>query len=329
MIKCFRNTALIKAVALCGVWVLLPVPVAADGTRHYYLAAEEVTWDYAPSGQDRTHGGPIPEPWAGHTVWPKVRYIEYTDASFSRPKPQPRWLGVLGPILRAEVGGTVVVHFLNRTTKPYSLHPHGLRYDKDNEGAHYLHAGAGAAVPPGERFTYTWLADRGSGPLRGEPSSKVSWYHSHVHHSDDIYRGLLGPIIVTRRGWARPDGYPKDVDREFVAAFMIFNEAQGDEKGLMHSINGYVFGNLPGLVMRRGEKVRWHLLGMGNEVDLHTPHWHGRTLRFRGQYNDVIELLPGSMVTGEMRADNPGTWLLHCHVTDHIAAGMQALYTVE
>jgi FtsP/CotA-like multicopper oxidase with cupredoxin domain len=29
-----------------------------------------------------------------------------------------------------------------------------------------------------------------------------------------------------------------------------------------------------------------------------------------------------------MLADNPGTWLLHCHVADHMMAGMYATYTV-
>lgn len=29
-----------------------------------------------------------------------------------------------------------------------------------------------------------------------------------------------------------------------------------------------------------------------------------------------------------MRPQHPGTWLLHCHVTDHIKSGMEAMYTV-
>jgi FtsP/CotA-like multicopper oxidase with cupredoxin domain len=29
-----------------------------------------------------------------------------------------------------------------------------------------------------------------------------------------------------------------------------------------------------------------------------------------------------------MVPDNPGTWLYHCHVNDHIVAGMQAKFTV-
>ena len=80
--------------------------------------------------------------------------------------------------------------------------------------------------------------------------------------------------------------------------------------------------------MKQGEKVRWYLLGMGNEIDLHTPHWHGETVIESGRHTDVIELLPGSMKTVDMIADNPGTWMFHCHVEDHMEAGMMAVYTI-
>jgi FtsP/CotA-like multicopper oxidase with cupredoxin domain len=30
-----------------------------------------------------------------------------------------------------------------------------------------------------------------------------------------------------------------------------------------------------------------------------------------------------------MVADNPGTWLLHCHVGDHMDAGMFTTFTVR
>ncbi|GBD39346.1 Multicopper oxidase mco [bacterium HR37] len=299
------------------------------GVREYYIAAEEVIWDYAPTGQDLIHGGPIPEPWNGNTQWTKLRYIEYTDESFQTRKPQPEWLGILGPIIRAEVGDTIIVHFLNRTNRYLSIHPHGVRYDKDNEGAHYNPPGEGSMVPPGGSFTYTWIADEQSGPGPNDPSSIVWWYHSHVDSTSDIYAGLLGPIIITKKGMANPDGSPKDVDREFVTLFMVFDEADGEERGLMHSINGYIFGNLPGLVMSSGEKVRWYILGMGNEIDLHTPHWHGKTVLYNHRRTDVVELLPGSMVTVDMIADNPGTWLYHCHVADHMDAGMMAVYRIE
>lgn len=312
------------------VLVLVASPCAAQTTRHYYVQAEDVVWDFAPTGQDQIHGGPIPGPWTNYTAWKKVRYIEYTDGTFRTPKPQPPWLGVLGPIIRAEVGDTVMVHFCNRSQSgSFGMHPHGFRYDKNNEGAHYNPPGAGSEVAPGSCFTYTWFADNDSAPGPGDPSSLVWWYHSHINEPAETNAGLLGPIVITGRGMAKPDGSPNDVDREFIAAFFIFSEDKGKERGLMHSINGFIFGNLPGLDMYNGEKVRWYLLGMGNEVDLHTPHWHGKTLRYERRQTDVIELLPGSMATADMNADNPGTWLFHCHVADHIDAGMLAKYTIH
>jgi hypothetical protein len=34
------------------------------------------------------------------------------------------------------------------------------------------------------------------------------------------------------------------------------------------------------------------------------------------------------MKTVDMIADNPGTWMFHCHVEDHMEAGMMAVYTI-
>jgi hypothetical protein len=314
---------------LLGLSIALSVPLrVAAKDRHYYIAAEDTAWDYAPSGKDLVHGTALPALWRSQKSWNKTKYVEYTDATFTVRKPQPEWLGILGPVLRAEVGDTVFVQFMNRSATAHSIHPHGLHYDKDNEGSVYLPYGAGAGVQPGASYTYKWLADKNSGPAPGDPSSRVWWYHSHVDAEKEINAGLLGPIIVTAAGMADASGAPKNVDREFVLMFMIFDELHGKDSGLFHAINGYVFGNLPGLLMRQGERVRWHLLCLGNERDLHTPHWHGETVTYRKSHTDVVELLPGSMATADMVADNPGAWMFHCHVADHMEAGMMAIYTV-
>lgn len=286
----------------------------------------------------------LPPPWDTPTQYQKTRYIEYTDATFMTRKGQPEWLGILGPVIRAEVGDTIVVDFLNRSRGPHSIHPHGLRYDKQNEGASYL-GGGGPIVYTGMRATYRWEATERSGPGPNNASSIVWWYHPHSDESFETNAGLLGPIIITARAKAKPDGSPIDVDEEFVAVFMIFDELRAEfgtgrpdrkrfqrepnnENELYHAINGYVFGNLPGYIAEKGSRVRWHLMGMGSERDIHTPHWHGQTVTLRGIHTDVIELLPASMVTADMIADNPGTWLFHCQVTDHMEAGMMATYTV-
>jgi hypothetical protein len=314
----------LRWVGLC--LVIFSYSTCLAATRHYYIAAEDVSWNYAPSGVNLLTAVPTP-PWL-KLEWQKTRFIEYTDDTFTTKKAQPDWLGILGPMIRAEVGDEVVVEFLNRSHLAHGMHPHGLRYDKDNEGALYLPFGKGDRVAPGRRYVYHWFANAGSGPGAGQPSSIVWWYHSHVDAGMEINAGLLGPIIVAAKGKAKPDGSPKDVEREFVASFMIFDEMGGKPAGQFYSINGYIFGNLPGLYMKQGEKVRWYLLGMGNEIDLHTPHWHGEIVTDEGRHTDVIELLPGSMKTVDMLADNPGTWMFHCHVNDHMEGGMMAVYTI-
>jgi hephaestin len=181
-------------------------------------------------------------------------------------------------------------------------------------------------------------------------------YHSHTDEVGDTYSGLMGPVIVTARGQAKPDGTPLGVDREIVSVFQVSDENQsldmprnlatlsappppGDEEfgesNLMHNINGYVYGNQPlgkaageGMTIRLGQHVRWYLMSMGTEVDLHTPHWHGNTVVANGMRTDFVSLLPAQMITADMPPDDPGIWLFHCHVNDHIIAGMLTRYRV-
>jgi FtsP/CotA-like multicopper oxidase with cupredoxin domain len=303
--------------------------------REYYIAAEQVEWDYAPSGLELMHGAEVPYPWGLHRRVTKTRYTEFTDATFAQRKAQPEWLGILGPIIRAEVGDTVVVHFRNLTGGYHSIHVHGLRYDKQNEGAIYANNLPGIAVPPGGDFTYHWLADAGSGPPAGQ-SSRLWLYHGHVNEPDEINSGLIGPVIVTARGRAKADGSPVDVDREFVVLFMVFDQLKGNEErpsnseeGLYHAMNGYIFSNLPGLVMNEGEHVRWYLAAMGNERDIHSAHWHGKTVTRHGRSEDVIPLVPAQTEAVDMLADNPGTWMFQCHVDEHLEAGMMATYRIR
>jgi len=56
--------------------------------------------------------------------------------------------------------------------------------------------------------------------------------------------------------------------------------------------------------------------------------WHGKTVQWGDRHTDVIELLPASLDAVDMAADNPGTWLFHCQVSDHMEAGMMASFTI-
>ena len=59
-------------------------------TRHYYIAAEDVTWDYAPSHRDLIHAINLPAIWDAKTAFKKTRFIEYTDDTFTTRKSRSR-----------------------------------------------------------------------------------------------------------------------------------------------------------------------------------------------------------------------------------------------
>jgi FtsP/CotA-like multicopper oxidase with cupredoxin domain len=389
------TTAALLLAAACGgqsalvqahdhaVHVQAAAAVAAVATggqlRTYYIAADEAKWDYAPDGVNDITGAPFtPDEDVftkqgpnriGHVYW-KALYRAYADATFTRQIPRPAscaagvkacddTLGMLGPVIRAAVGDTIRVVFKNKTSRPTSIHAHGVFYAKDAEGAPYndgtpAAAKADDAVAPGATYTYNWeVPDRaGPGPMDG---SSVLWmYHSHTDEVADTNAGLIGPMVITAKGKADPaTGAPNDVDREVFTYYTVENENASpyidrnlrafagapksippedeeafEESNLMHSINGYVYGNGPVPTMAKGQRVRWYVFTLGTEVDLHTPHWHGNTVTTNGMRTDMSQLLPGMMMVSDMVPDDIGTWLLHCHVNDHIVAGMQMRYRV-
>jgi hypothetical protein len=214
---------------------------ATSKTRTYYIAADEVDWDYAPSGKNQITGEPFGEEenvfvrQGEHRIgktYRKALYREYTNERFTELEPRPpeqEYLGTLGPILRAEVGDTIKVVFKNNTDFPASMHPHGLFYEKGSEGSPYQDSTSGDkkgddVVEPGEERTYLWEVPERAGPGPHDPSSIMWMYHSHVEEPVDTNAGLMGPIIVTREGMAEEDGSPKGVDREFVTLFTVFDE---------------------------------------------------------------------------------------------------------
>ena len=208
-----RNRTFILIFLVIGIFSSFQVQASV---REYWIAAEKVSWNYAPSARNQI------DPDAGLGVWgeslkyTKYRYIGYTDNSYAVPLSQDKWMGILGPQIRGVVGDTIVVHFLNRTDRKLSMHPHGVLYSKDNEGADSNSKGAN--VLPGESYEYTWIVDEDAGPGPNDPSTIVWLYHSHVMGEEEINLGLVGAIIITRKGmeisYSNPS--PRDVDHEFI-----------------------------------------------------------------------------------------------------------------
>jgi hephaestin len=82
------------------------------------------------------------------------------------------------------------------------------------------------------------------------------------------------------------------------------------------------------MTMKKGDRVRWYVATLGDFNNAHTPHWHGNTVLIGGMRTDVVAVTSAQMITADMVPDAPGIWLYHCHISDHMLAGMAARYQV-
>ncbi|XP_044767613.1 hephaestin isoform X2 [Neomonachus schauinslandi] len=358
------------------IWALLLMqplwPHLTEGaTRVYYLGIQDVQWNYAPKGRNVIMNQTLDNDTVASSFlksdknrigrsYKKTIYKEYRDGSYMDEMVQPAWLGFLGPVLQAEVGDVILIHLKNFATRPYTIHPHGVFYEKDSEGSLYPDGSSGQlkaddSVPPGGSHIYNWTIPEGHAPTDADPACLTWIYHSHVDAPRDIATGLIGPLITCKRGTLDGNSPPqrKDVDNNFFLLFSVVDENLSwhidenivtycsdptsvdkedeafQESNRMHAINGFVFGNLPDLSMCAQKRVAWHLFGMGNEVDVHTAFFHGQILTIRGHRTDVAHIFPATFVTAEMVPQEPGTWLISCQVNSHLRDGMQALYKVK
>ncbi|RUW60736.1 multicopper oxidase family protein [Mesorhizobium sp. M7A.F.Ca.US.008.03.1.1] len=94
-------------------------------------------------------------------------------------------------------------------------------------------------------------------------------------------------------------------------------------------------GMAPLFTLQRGASCR---LTMRNETAWwHPMHIHGFSLSLlarngesvpHGQWQDTVLLAPKDTLECAFVADNPGDWMLHCHVTDHQMAGLMTVFRV-
>ena len=77
------------------------------------------------------------------------------------------------------------------------------------------------------------------------------------------------------------------------------------------------------MTMTEGERTRWHVLGLGNQEDIHTPHWHGQTFVLSGDGTrgghrvDVVNILPATQLTVDGTMENPGVLLKNTSCIAH------------
>jgi FtsP/CotA-like multicopper oxidase with cupredoxin domain len=116
--------------------------------------------------------------------------------------------------------------------------------------------------------------------------------------------------------------------------------SQREHKGLYWTVNGkpvpeHDHAHAPLLTLARGSA---NLIELVNDTSWHHPiHLHGHLFRVLSkngkealprQWADTVLLDPDSRAEIAFVADNPGSWMLHCHVLEHQASGMMAVVRV-
>ena len=124
------------------------------------------------------------------------------------------------------------------------------------------------------------------------------------------------------------------------------NMGQGTSGGMMnmmHSGNiwfingkaatGHVMD--PVLTFKQG---RSYIIAMTNATAWHHPiHLHGHSFRvisrdgqatIHREWQDTVLMAPREKVEIALVADNPGDWMFHCHILEHMAAGMMGVIRV-
>ncbi|WP_282150944.1 multicopper oxidase family protein [Ruegeria atlantica] len=101
---------------------------------------------------------------------------------------------VPGVDIRLPQGGRVSRKLINNLSQPTAVHWHGIRIDNAMDGVPGL---TQDAVETGQSFDYDFVA----------PDAGTYWYHSHNRSTEQVARGLYGPLIVE-------ESSPPDVDQD-------------------------------------------------------------------------------------------------------------------
>ncbi|CAJ1058485.1 coagulation factor VIII isoform X1 [Xyrichtys novacula] len=318
--------------------------------KHYYVAAVEIGWDYihldeADPESEQRRSKDIPQKYI------KAVYREYTDSTYTEPKPTPAWTGIQGPVIVAQANDRLVVHFKNLASQSYSISPVGISYWKQSEGAGYDDSTTGQekeddAVPPGGYYEYVWDINPKVGPTISDPECLTYSYSSQVDPVRDVNSGLIGALLICKSSAFGKDGQKKNPP--LVLLFAVFDETKSwygevgaerrsrekfkgsNHKKEYHTINGYVNSTLPGLKVCQGRNlVSWHLIGMGTTPGIHSIQFQDHTLQVLNHRKATMEVTPMTFITAELKPTSIGRFLISCQIQAHRHDGMNAMFVVE
>ena len=160
-------------------------------------------------------------------------------------------------------------------------------------------------------------------------------YHAHGPNSrEQIDRGLYAPFIIDPAGG---DTIKADLDVTLTIGNWMIGDSTGTMPGMnmggggsmsmdydYFTINGKSFPATEPITVEEGQLVRLRFLNPSQTI--HPMHLHGMDMAVvakdgepiaQPQRLNTLDIAQGETYDVVFLADNPGTWLLHCHDLHH------------
>ena len=227
-----------------------------------------------------------------------------------------------GPTIEAVEGDRVRIFVHNELPEATGLHWHGLEVPIAMDGVPGL---TQDPIRPGETFVYEFdLHQNGT-----------FFYHTHGAMQEAL--GMVGLFIIHPKV-----AYDPPVDHDFGLILQEWAILPGSSitntmsmEFNVFTINGRAAPYVTPLVVRLGDRVRIRMVNF-SVIDHHPMHLHGLTFWITGteagRIPETAWVPRNNVIVGvaqaadiEFMANNPGDWLLHCHMFHHMMNFMSSM----
>jgi len=217
---------------------------------------------------------------------------------------------------------------LDKVTTDVGFHAHGLvQTDQKSDGSTYaMMKFGGNIVASGQSQTYRFFApagsagyymyhDHGMRPSWATADSRPSAFETDHVGSEN---GLYGPLIIRPQNYVKPDRAPRVIPL-FMVGFNTFNNR-------IWASN--IYSNA--VIATQGEELEIVIANIGSHHHVFHIHSHSWKDPATGITMDSKGLMPGEVYGFKMMVGNvggsghppAGSYMYHCHVNEHMMAGM-------
>lgn len=231
-----------------------------------------------------------------------------------------------GPTIQVYPGDYVRIRVINRLPEATSVHWHGLNVPNPMDGVPEVEPSP--KIEPGHYFDYHFQ-------ITNPPGTHM--YHSHVNVAKQDMLGLLGGLVIL-------DPHERNINKDYLLLMQEWS-LKGIKKGEnvkqghyhldpfsmdfnMFTINGKCFPSTTAMPVKNDDLVRLRLGTI--QINHHPMHIHGHQFLIEkadgnpiADYDRILKntILVAAGETWDVlfRANNPGVWPFHCHISHHVS----------